>query len=1269
MTAPKRLVFPKLFWLLAALPLLLEAQTGVTLSSTPNPSRFGAPVALTATVTPSTATGRVTFYDGVTMLGAKPLVSGAASLSTILLPAGTRQLKAYYAGDASNAAATSNVLSPTVNAQPGGGLIPGSSVSGAVLAVADFNGDGKADLVVIGLSGLSILLGDGAGNFQTPITQNLPLVVTAVVVGDFNGDGIPDLACVTSVRSSPTVNILLGKGDGTFQPAASFPLPDFSQVLAVGDFNGDGKADIVANIVFTGTSSGIEVLLGNGDGTFQPPVTNPNGAPPSSLVALVSDFNGDGKADLVIINGFNIDVLLGKGDGTFQPPVANPVTKLTSSLAVADLNGDGKPDVVTNNGDVLLGKGDGTFQSPVSYSNQPPPTGLLAGGALVAVGDFNGDGRPDFALSAPGTVLGPTGSVSILFGNGDGTFQPQVMAAVGFSAGSLLVGEFNGDGITDLAASSSTAAMFFLGSSKSITPNAGTPQSTTATTPFRTPLAVTVKDGANPLSGVTVTFTAPVGPSYIPTATLSSGTAVTDANGVASVTATANSNAGTYIVSATALGVSTGFSLTNVAPVPTNIHGSPATQSALVGLMFPSPLVVTVTDAAGVPVSGLEIDFSSPISGASAVFSIGLPSFAQVFTDVNGQASVTATANYIPGSYTVKAATGCCTGVNLSVTFSLTNLQASTTPVTLVTSPNPSSFGAPVTLTATVSSPGAHARMTFYDGVTPLGSKPVSSGATSFSTVLLSAGVHKLTAYYRDEANLIVGTSNAVTQTVKAVAGGAFIAQNPLGFAPAGSSVAMADFNHDGKVDFALTRFVNGGYVVTVLLGNGDGTFQAPVNYVIEAGATFIVATFIVAADFDGDGNTDLVAAIANVTVSGGTTLSVLLGNGDGTFRPAANLAEGSLNIDAMAVGDFNGDGKADLIFAISGFSTPPIGGIRTQLDSPLDIPTRTYFGFLEILPGNGDGTFGARVFSYTLPGTSPSAVGLNPLFVVADFNGDGKPDAVATSGLAGPVILLGNGDGTAQTPVGINVGGSGSNVVTLLSGDFNGDGKADLAVGLSPARIVPGGANVAATSILLGNGDGTFQPPVSYPFGIARTSSDFNGDGVTDFVVTDTSGGTVGILQGKGDGTFTQGLTFFAGAPLAVTDFNGDGRADLLTANTNGTITVLLSATANLALNKPSHPKQHAYAGYPTDVAQSATWMATPTGLFFDSSVTATNFEDEPLVASGFEAPRLPSVPSSSGTAPIAAAHRWATIGCLFQTPRSFPRTRQPRSKTGQGR
>ena len=362
----------------------------------------------------------------------------------------------------------------------------------------------------------------------------------------------------------------------------------------------------------------------------------------------------------------------------------------------------------------------------------------------------------------------------------------------------------------------------------------------------------------------------------------------------------------------------------------------------------------------------------------------------------------------------------------------------------------------------------------------------------------MSAGTHRLTAYYRDDVNFVVGTSSVLTQTVKATAGGAFVTQSPLSLRAAVPSGVVADFNGDGLADFAIPVFANASAAVIVMLGKGDGTFGTQNTYPVGASSP----SFIVAGDFNGDGNTDL--AVATFTPGVGSqniaNVAVLLGNGDGTFRTAVNYAAGSSSpLSALAVGDFNGDGKADLVVS---------NGTAVNL-----------------LLGNGDGTFAAPIAYSALGGP----------FVVADFNGDGKPDlALANTGalnVSSPVILLGNGDGTAQTPIGLSLGVSAS-VAYLIAGDFNGDGRQDLAVG-----GFVNGTNAPTTWILLGNGDGTFQPAVSYSLGAAVVAGDFNGDGFIDLIVTDSSGNSVGILQGKGDGTLPNRTGHAPGlaTPLAV--------------------------------------------------------------------------------------------------------------------------------------
>jgi hypothetical protein len=319
------------------------------------------------------------------------------------------------------------------------------------VAVGDFRGIGKQDLVTANYccntTTASVFLGNGDGTFQAAVNYGAGNSPDFVAVGDFNRDGKLDLVVANECGNDPTcqsggtVSVLLGNGDGTFQAAASSGVGTTPLWVAVGDFNHDGKPDLVtANF----GSGNVSVLLGNGDGTFQTAVSyGAGGFDPDSVA--VGDFNGDGKLDLAVANeaSNNVGVLLGNGDGTFRAAVNYSVGTDPISVAVGDLKGDGKLDLMVvnytgNNVSVLLGNGDGTFQAAVNY-----PVGSYP--QTAAVGNFNGDGKPDLAVAND-----ITNNVSVLLGNGDGTFQAAMNYPVGYGPASVAVGDFNSDGKTDL---------------------------------------------------------------------------------------------------------------------------------------------------------------------------------------------------------------------------------------------------------------------------------------------------------------------------------------------------------------------------------------------------------------------------------------------------------------------------------------------------------------------------------------------------------------------------------------------------------------------------------------------------------------------------------------------------------------------------------------------------------------------------------------------------------------------------------------------------
>src|SRR5215472_13944906 len=218
--------------------------------------------------------------------------------------------------------------------------------------------------------------------------------VAPIVTTDLNGDGIPDVVMLGPASSGWVLSIFLGRPDGSFAPRLDYSVQAITgqASFTVGDFNGDGKADVIFI-----NSAGASIFLGNGDGTLQPPVLLNQNIASGYSAGPSGDFNGDGKLDLLLVAPGTpgaIDILFGNGDGTFQAPVSYSAP-VASYLVLGDFNGDGKPDIAASGGSsgsgqvsILINNGNGTFKSPVNYS-------VSGNVQALAVGDFNGDGKLD----------------------------------------------------------------------------------------------------------------------------------------------------------------------------------------------------------------------------------------------------------------------------------------------------------------------------------------------------------------------------------------------------------------------------------------------------------------------------------------------------------------------------------------------------------------------------------------------------------------------------------------------------------------------------------------------------------------------------------------------------------------------------------------------------------------------------------------------------------------------------------------------------------
>ncbi len=1023
------------------------------------------------------------------------------------------------------------------------------------IAVADLNGDGVPDIVAVNPNTLtlSVLLGNGDGTYRPLTAYAVGNDPTAVAIGDLNGDGYSDLVVMNSL--SNTFSVLLGNGDGTFEPQQTYVVggpPNgqfYGSDLALGDFNGDGKLDIMATNSMDNT---LKMFIGNGDGTFQAGVPITTVSPGSTFA--VADLNGDGTVDLAVQAAGSVSVLLGNGDGTFKAAVSYTVPNDDATyVAIGDFNGDGKPDLAVTSYDIgvniLLGNGDGTFQSPKTYIS------YSAGGqsnVAMVLGDFNGDGKLDVALSDSlgsyelennGVTYVFGGGVYVLFGNGDGTLQ----AVKGYGAGdwrSAAAGDFNGDGRLDLAFASpenntipvllnewtvpaTAKQVFVLGgpathSIVALYPGdsnyrSNTSNAVTLVRGVSTALALAVNPSGNQAPGQTIQLTATLTPVTYNGSAVSGSVTFYDNNTAINTQSITASGQVTFTIAGLSAG---GHSFnaaysgdSNFAPASTPSQVVWATSSTTTSLSVSStsvsagtPVVFTANVAyqGNTPVVGGEVEFCD----ASATYCEGTALLGATSLTTAGKAS--ASLRFGIGDYSVKAI---FVG-NASASASTSSAQA-----VAVTGQSPT--------VTTLTESGVPGQYTLVAAVAGNARRAPTGSATFEDTSNANATV--ATAQLSSTASVLVSPNSYQT-----------------GNGP--RTVAWGDLNGDGIPDLVVVnRYDN---TVSVLMGKGDGSFKSQVTYL-----TGTQPTSVAIGDFSGDGKPDL--AVSNY---GDNAVGVLLGNGDGTFQTEKTYGTGN-GSSVVGVADFNGDGKLDL--AVTNYS-----------DNTVDV-----------LLGNGDGTFQAAMASTT--GVQPSWL------AVGDLNGDGRPDLVICDSADNTIsVLIGKGNGTFQPRVTYAVGYTPYSAVIA---DLNADGKQDVAVVNSTIDYTIIGSPTNPVSVLLGNGDGTLQSAKNYAVGnvpISITVGDFNGDGRSDLAVANRYDNTVSLLLGNGDGSFQLQMTFPTGkGPTSVVtaDFTGRGRSDLAIANlSDNTVSVLIAqaqvnATAsNVAIVGPSatHPVVAVYGG-----------------------------------------------------------------------------------------
>jgi hypothetical protein len=323
--------------------------------------------------------------------------------------------------------------------------------------IADLNGDGKSDLLTSNLDRtISVLLNQGAGAFGPPVTYPLRLgrprdVLLDVLVADLNGDDKPDLVTGTGYAYPDTVSVVLNRGDGTFEPRRAY-LTQGQGVfdIALGDLNGDAKPELV---IANPEIGGLSVLVNAGDGSFETRRDYEVSGGPERVA--IGDLNGDGKADVATADAATASVLLNRGDGRLGPGReycrSCPISEVANAIAIADVDGDGKADLVAawdeyskTKVSVLLNRGLGDFSPQrsymISYSESP----------WLAIVDLNGDSKPDIA--APDIYYAGENGLSVLLNRGAGRFEPALYYRFGGVANAIASADLNGDGKQDLAA-------------------------------------------------------------------------------------------------------------------------------------------------------------------------------------------------------------------------------------------------------------------------------------------------------------------------------------------------------------------------------------------------------------------------------------------------------------------------------------------------------------------------------------------------------------------------------------------------------------------------------------------------------------------------------------------------------------------------------------------------------------------------------------------------------------------------------------------------
>jgi hypothetical protein len=1123
-------------------------------------------------------------------------------------------------------------------------LFPSLAVNqpAAILGV-DVNGDFKSDLVVLdALDGeAQVFTNAGSGRLSLKSSPAVAPNPVAVAAGDFNEDGKLDLAVLSS---NGTVTILTGDGQGNYPTSTSFLSGSAGQSIVAGDFNGDGHLDLA---VLNPSNSMVSLFLGNGADGFTQVSTTPVGVSPYGLIA--TDFNQDGILDLAVGNGDGtVTVLLGNGSGAFSTAPVVTTGQAAAAIVTGDFNEDGIPDLAVggSNGTVtiLSGAGDGTFTNPSSFNSGSSLSSMV-------VGDFNADGHQDLIVASASSS-----QAAVFFGTGKSTFNAGPVLTTGSEPTSLAALDFNVDGYLDLAVASSTAnnvqlqfqepvaavSQTLLAYGQELINVASQPLPVTIANAGSLPLTLS-SISINPSSGTGAsdfvqTNTCGTLPAKIPSAGSCTVNMVFTPSKLANESAilvlsdTSGGTSTSQKVSLTGTGVATLTSqiaftappsvFGTAAQVVATVSGAAATPTGSVTLTVGSNVTLTqalVNGSTTFNVTGLLAGNNSFVlnypaqgiySASSAAGTLSVSQSTPVLQWAQpapiptglplGSLQLNATAS-TPGTFAYLPPIGTLLGIGnnqvLKATFTPTDsvdFTSASISTTINVTPNPASqisFTAPPSVFGTVAQ--VLATVTGSTG-TPTGSltltvgsnTPVTqtlvNGATAFNVTGLPTGNTSFVLNYPAQGLftassatgiLSVNPSTPVLQWAQPVpiptavpigstqlnatasVPGTFTYQPPAGtLLGIGNNQALnATFTPTDSVDFTTASIsttinvtANPVPFVNPILPSAIGPATAAAGFTLNLKGTGFVPT--TAVKFNGKtlttsvtGSTSLAAAVPANFITSATTLLVKVFNPEHTKGGLAQTV--FLPVTNPTLGTF-----------LAPYSNPSLSPVNTPGQMAVGQFDSSGFEDIAVLD-SADGT--VRLYYGTANGTyffaSSEPVGINPVSIaMGDFNEDGKTDWAVADSTGNITILTGNGTG-AFTPLPSFFSGSAASFVAVA--DLNLDGHADLAV-INPI------ANTV--EVFWGTGTGSFTPGTQFSTGQGPTSlviADFNGDGYPDIAVSN-SDGTISVYLGNSNGTYTAAASPSTGSSataIATGDFNEDGIPDLAITGSNGNTTILL--------------------------------------------------------------------------------------------------------------